>query len=129
MAAGRNDKNALWIRGDKLFERRLSIIEELEAAVEAYHQTQKKGVPAFEAQSYAFNALGRQLLRENKLKSAIEVFKLNVEAYPASARAYESLADAYAADGNKDLARTNYRKVLEINPQNTNVTEKLKKLD
>ena len=101
----------------------------VEAAVEAYHQTQKKGVPAFEAQSYAFNALGRQLLRENKLKSAIEVFKLNVEAYPASARAYESLADAYAADGNKDLARTNYRKVLEINPQNTNVTEKLKKLD
>ena len=101
----------------------------VEAAVEAYHQTQKAGVPAFEAQSYAFNTLGRQLRRENKVKNAIEVFKLNVEASPASARAYESLADAYAADGNKDLARTNYRKALEINPQNTGVAEKLKKLD
>jgi Tfp pilus assembly protein PilF len=86
-------------------------------------------VPAFEAQSYAFNTLGRQLLRENKIKNAIEVFKLNVEAYPASARAYESLADAYAADGNKDLAGANYRKALEINPQNTGAAEKLKKLD
>lgn len=101
----------------------------VETAVQNYHTTQKAGVPAFAAQSYAFNALGRQLLGENNAKSAIEVFKLNVEAYPNSARAYESLADAYAADGNKDLARKNYQKVLEINPQNTNVIEKLKKLD
>ena len=39
------------------------------------------------------------------VKNAIEVFKLNVLAYPDSADARFNLADAYLADGQKDLAR------------------------
>jgi tetratricopeptide (TPR) repeat protein len=50
------------------------------------------------------------------LNQAIEVFKLNAEAYPESANVYDSLAEAYAAAGNKEAAIENYRKALKIDP-------------
>jgi Tfp pilus assembly protein PilF len=40
-----------------------------------------------------------------------------VEAYPRSANAYDSLAEAYLADGDKQAAIENYNKALAIDPQ------------
>src|SRR6266581_7774144 len=42
-------------------------------------------------------------LREGDAKTAIEIFKLNLLAYPDSADAHYNLADAYLADGQKEL--------------------------
>lgn len=55
-------------------------------------------------------------LREAKtgLKAAIEIFKLNLLAYPDSADAHSSLADAYFKDGQKDLARQYAEKALAM---------------
>ena len=39
---------------------------------------------------------------------------MNVLAYPNSAKVYDSLADAYLAIGQKDLALQNARKALEL---------------
>lgn len=72
--------------------------------------------------------LGYQLIRMKQYKDAIAIFKLSVEAYPKSYNTYDSLAEAYMDDGDKDLAIQNYRKSLEINPQNNNAVEKLKAL-
>jgi Flp pilus assembly protein TadD len=58
-------------------------------------------------------------LNENKNKEAIEVFKLNVEAFPESANVYGSLAEAYMNNGNKELAITHYKKALEVIPKDT----------
>jgi tetratricopeptide (TPR) repeat protein len=44
-------------------------------------------------------------LRIGETKAAIEIFKLNLLAYPDSADAHTNLADAYLKDGQKDLAR------------------------
>lgn len=74
------------------------------------------------------NNIGYFLLRKNKIKEAVEVFKLNVEAHPASANAYDSLGEAYMKAGKKELAVSNYKKSLELNPQNKNAAEKLKQL-
>jgi tetratricopeptide (TPR) repeat protein len=74
------------------------------------------------------NTLGYQLLRMNKIIEAIEIFKLNVEAYPQSSNVYDSLGEAYMIQGNKEQAIMNYEKSLEINPENTNAVEMLKKL-
>jgi urease alpha subunit len=41
---------------------------------------------------------------------------------------YDSLGEAYMANGDKELASKNYRKSLELNPKNTNAVEMLKKL-
>src|SRR5215472_795367 len=44
-------------------------------------------------------------LRDGETKEAIEIFKLNLLAYPDSADAYYNLADAYLKNGQKDVAR------------------------
>jgi pimeloyl-ACP methyl ester carboxylesterase len=47
-----------------------------------------------------------------EMKAAIEIFKLNLLAYPDSADAHHNLADAYLKDGQKDLARQYAEKAL-----------------
>jgi len=74
------------------------------------------------------NALGYQLMSSGQLPAAIEVFKLNVEAYPGSFNVYDSLGEAYMNAGNKDLAIANYEKSLEINPANSNAVTMLEKI-
>ena len=69
------------------------------------------------------------LLAQKKLKEAIEILKLNVEAYPQGFNTYDSLGEAYMNNGDKELAIKNYKKSLELNPQNTNAVDMLKKLD
>src|SRR5438552_17063552 len=53
-------------------------------------------------------------LREGDAKTAIEIFMLNLLAYPDSADAHNNLADAYLKDGQKDLARQYAEKVLAL---------------
>jgi cytochrome c-type biogenesis protein CcmH/NrfG len=60
---------------------------------------------------------------------AIEVLKLNVEAHPQSANAYDSLGEAYKIQGSIKLAVQNYKKSLELNPGNRNAESMLKELE
>lgn len=53
-----------------------------------------------------------------KNAQAIAVFSINTILYPESENVYDSLADAYLKDGQKEKAKQNYRKVLEINTKN-----------
>ena len=66
------------------------------------------------------NSAGYQLLQTGKVKEAIEVFKLNVEAFSKSGNAYDSLGEAYLKNGDKKLAIINYKKSVELNPNNEN---------
>ena len=52
----------------------------------------------------ALNLLGYRYLQTGNTKEAVSIFKLNAEAYPSSANTYDSLGDAYLADGQKELA-------------------------
>jgi tetratricopeptide (TPR) repeat protein len=58
--------------------------------------------------------IGQDHLRAGEPKPAIEVLKLDLLAYPESADANDTLADAYLADGQKDLARQHAEKALAI---------------
>jgi pimeloyl-ACP methyl ester carboxylesterase len=72
------------------------------------------------------NMIGYQYLQSGKAKEAVELFKLNVLAYPNSANAYDSLGEAYSVIEEKELAIANYKKSLELNPDNANAVEMLK---
>jgi dienelactone hydrolase len=58
--------------------------------------------------------IGQDHLRVGEAKLALEVFKLNLLAYPESADANDDLADGYLADGQIDLARQHAEKVLAL---------------
>jgi dienelactone hydrolase len=60
------------------------------------------------------NRFGNERLETGDTKAAIELFQMNVTAYPNSPNVYDSLGDAYLADGQKDLARMNAKKALEL---------------
>jgi hypothetical protein len=60
---------------------------------------------------------------------AIEFFELNVEYYPESSNAWDSLGEGYMARGQFERSITAYRRSLELNPQNTNAAEKLGELE
>jgi dienelactone hydrolase len=67
------------------------------------------------------NAVGYEHLQSGNVAQAIAVFSLNVTAFPTSANAYDSLADAYVAAGKKDLVRVNAQKALDLLRSDTSV--------
>jgi len=75
-----------------------------------------------------FNMLGYEFLGAGKLPEAIAVFQMNVELYPASANVYDSLAEAYMRSGDREKALVNYRRSLELNPNNQNAKDMLQRL-
>lgn len=77
----------------------------------------------------AINRYGYQLLEEKRVKAAIAFFKLNVELFPGSWNAYDSLGEAYETAGNKKLTIKNYKKSLELNPENQSAKDALEKLE
>ena len=90
---------------------------------------QMKARPAiYSLNETEMNNLGYYFLSRKAVDVAIAVFRLNVESFPAWANAYDSLGEAYMVKGDKELAVRNYQRSLELNPQNTNAVEMLKKL-
>jgi cytochrome c-type biogenesis protein CcmH/NrfG len=67
-------------------------------------------------------------MNKGMMKEAIAVFKLNVEAFPDVGNPYDSLAEAYMKNGDKELAVTNYNKSLQLDPNNSNAKVMLEKL-
>jgi CubicO group peptidase (beta-lactamase class C family) len=101
----------------------------IEAGIAQYRDLKAKQTATYDFTEPELNRLGYQLLRNGKPKEAIEIFKLNVEAYPQGANAYDSLAEAYMTANERELAIQNYKKSLELNPNNTNAAEMLKRLE
>jgi hypothetical protein len=60
------------------------------------------------------STIGQDHMRASDPKSAVEVLKLVLLAYPESADANETLAEAYLADAQKDLARQHAEKALAL---------------
>jgi Tfp pilus assembly protein PilF len=60
------------------------------------------------------STIGQDYMRAGEPKSAVEVLKLVLFAYPESADANETLAEAYLADGQKELARQHAEKSLAL---------------
>jgi len=99
----------------------------IDAAVEQYNELKDKHAEYIEVCERIFNEEGYELLKKNREKEAIEVFKLNVALFPDSFNVYDSLGEAYMVAGEKELAIKNYKKSLELNPNNANAAEMLKK--
>src|SRR5438445_576106 len=101
----------------------------VDAAVAQYRELKRTNPHGYNFDEHALNQLGYMLLEKGRNADAIAIFRLNVEEYPKSGNVYHSLAEAYAKDGQKQQAITNYRKSLELDPKNQNAADKLKQLE
>jgi uncharacterized membrane protein len=102
----------------------------VDGAVKQYHGLKT----AATAGTYNFdegelNILGYELIHAKKFKEAIRILQLNIEAYPKSGNAYDSLAEAYMDDGNKSEAIANYQRSLQLAPNNLNAVGMLQRLN
>ena len=100
----------------------------VEAAITEYRRLERDEPAKWDFREPRLNQLGYALLNHGKNAEAIAVFKLNTEKYPKSSNVWDSLAEAYMKAGQRELAIANYRKSLELNPNNKNAAEMLKKL-
>lgn len=122
----------------KAYDTRKSIAETLSAtiasggidkAVEQYRELKTAASPNYNFDEGELNSFGYQLLQAKKYTEAIRIFQLNVEAFPQSSNAYDSLGEAYMDDANKPQAIANYQKSLQLNPKNGNAVKILQKLN
>jgi len=97
-------------------------------AVASYRTLKAEHADTYDFREFQLNTLGYSLMSEDRLDDALAVFKLNVEAYPDASNPYDSLGEALLAKGDTAAAIVNYRKSVELNPQNENGLEMLKKL-
>jgi dienelactone hydrolase len=65
------------------------------------------------------NQLGYEHVQLGDTKGAVEIMKLNTIAFPDSPNAYDSLSDAYLADGQKELALQTAKKAIDLLKRNT----------
>jgi dienelactone hydrolase len=96
-------------------------------AAQLYADARKRDPKAVLFSEALMNRLGYEHLQDGDNQGGVELMKLNVAAYPKSANAYDSLSDAYLADGQKDLARENAKKALELLPSDTSLPEDRRK--
>lgn len=102
------------------------------AALAQYRELKSKQFDSYNFAESELNDLGYGLINTGKTKEAVEIFKFNVEIFPQSANAYDSLAETYLRVGERQFAREFYRKALKVDPNYPNAkaaTEILKKLE
>lgn len=73
----------------------------------------------------ALNFYGYQLLWNNKNEDAYLIFKMIVSEFPHSANAYDSFGEICLKIGDKNQALINYKKSLELNPENFNAEDQI----
>jgi 3-oxoadipate enol-lactonase len=100
----------------------------VDAAAKYFYDKRKSDPGIIMFDEIEMNVLGYQFLQNEKVKEAIELFKLNTIAYPKSGNVFDSLGEAYLKDGQKELAIKNYEKSLELNPDNDNAKKILKQI-
>ena len=101
----------------------------IQAGIAQYRDLKANQAATYDFAEPELNQLGYLLLRSGKQREAIEIFKLNVEAYPQAFNTYDSLGEAYAAVNERELAKQNYKKSVELNPNNTSAVAALKTLE
>jgi len=106
-----------------------SIVERgVEWAVREFRDLKQNHSAEYSADEAELNSLGYYFLAKKKTSEAVAVFKLNVELFPNSWSVYDSLGEAYAVAGNRELAIQNYERAHKLDPSESSPEQALKRL-
>jgi len=107
---------------------KLTRVYRVKGAIEQYQEIKNNQPDSYNFTENDLNMLGYQLLWRDMNEAAIEVFKLNIQAYPQSANPFDSLGEAYMASGVEELAIENFEKALSLDSNIPSAIDALKKL-
>ncbi len=99
------------------------------AGVRKFYQLKNDHQTEYHFHAYRLYQLGRYLIEKERFEDAIKILNLNAIEYPEFWMTFDGLGDAHFKAGNKEKAIKNYRKSLELNPNNNIAKEVLKKLE
>ncbi len=106
----------------------LGVIEKEGIGAGIAHYNTIKDSKAYDLNEREMNGIGYQLMGSGKLEAAAKVFKLNIDAFSKSSNVYDSYGEALMKLGKNDLAIENYKKSVELNPNNQSAIDYLKEL-
>lgn len=89
-----------------------------EAANKGFLELKKQDSTKIYIKEKDVNKIGYDLLQKKKYENAIAVLKMNTELYPNSVNVYDSLGEAYLSSGDSLQAYNNYKKALQLDPNN-----------
>jgi len=118
--------------GQKLIGREIEkkCFENIDSGIAYYKELKKNKPDAYNFSNESeLNILGYKLMRNGAVVSSIKLFQLYVSEFPNSANPYDSLAEAYFNNKEYALSKQNYQKSLELNPDNSNAQDMLRKIE
>lgn len=101
----------------------------VENAIDQYKKLKSENPEKYEFGENELNALGYQLIELDRIDEAIKIFLLNKEEYPQSANTYDSLGDAFLANGDTTNALINFKNALAIDSTFTTSKEKIENIE
>lgn len=110
----------------------LTLIAEMKGAdgvLARYEELKQSAGTTKVPEEYVLNTVGYAVfMQEKRYDEAVAVFVKNAQDHPKSSNVYDSLGEAYAGAGKKDLAIANYENSLKIDSKNEHAKEELNKL-
>jgi CubicO group peptidase (beta-lactamase class C family) len=101
----------------------------IQAALQLYDALKNAKSDDYDIGESELNTLGYQLLYgDHCVSDAIAIFKLNAMEHPWSSNASDSLGEAYARSGERDLAIKSYAMAVMLDPTNGHAAGALKEL-
>lgn len=102
--------------------------QNVDAAIKQYHDLKAAQPAKYDFGENALDDLAERLEEMKKSKEALRILELNARENP-SPYTYDSLGEACTQSGDTDCAVKSFKKALELSPDDTNATERLKKLN
>jgi tetratricopeptide (TPR) repeat protein len=102
-----------------------------EPAIAMYNKLKAEnyGNGKYDFSDLPLNVVGESLLDSGKVKEATAILELDAELNPLSDWGRYLLGVAHATGGEKEKARADFQKVLELNPKNAMAKKRLEDLD
>lgn len=100
------------------FEGAEMILQKLKSAAPHEPAIQEKNI----------NQLGYHFIVSRQFDFGIEIFRINTRLYPNSANTFDSLAEGYWRKGDEKRAVENYKRALELNPQNKTALDAIRSI-
>jgi CubicO group peptidase (beta-lactamase class C family) len=101
----------------------------IQAALQLYVALKHAKSDDYDVGESELNTLGYQLLYgDRRVSDAVAIFKLNAIEHPWSSNAFDSLGEAYRANGERNLAIVSYSLAILLDPANGHSAAELKKM-